>query len=101
MGGGLFKRPGAGVTADVVDDDEVCLAKFWDLLKWKYSENEKKKSVKSHKVKNNLPVIFVMNIVGDFLQILHVCNQHGSQFDKITMCWIFNFNYISTKNYNT
>ena len=33
MGGGLFKRPGAGVTADVVDDDEVCLAKFWDLLK--------------------------------------------------------------------
>ena len=33
MGGGLFKRPGVGVTADVVDDDEVCLAKFWDLLK--------------------------------------------------------------------
>ena len=32
MGGGRFKRPGAGVTADdVVDDDEVCLAKFWDL----------------------------------------------------------------------
>ena len=38
-----------------------------------------------------------MNIVGDFLQILHMCNQHGSQFDKITMGWIFNFNY--GKNY--
>ena len=31
MGGGRFKRPGVGVTADVVDDEEVCLAKFWDL----------------------------------------------------------------------